>query len=323
MLTPGLALAQNSPLHPLDPAERQELKDIRSDPAPPQTVRDLHYLVSNEYNQHQFYEDVKDIGGVWIGVGADQNYIMAAWARPEFLVFMDFDQVIVDLHLVYRAAFIHAESPRAFMALWRPKHRRAFRKIIMKTYAANPAQRRAATKAFYMARRPVLIRLQKITKILKRADVLFFLSDQKQYDFLRNLFIEGRTLAIRGDLTAQKTLRDLGAILSAHKRIVRVLYLSNAEQYFPYSAQFKKNIKGLPIDGKSLILRTRPTGRDYTYIIQTYQNFLRWLEHPKIHSVRNIVPRRKLHPSRPLYRVVNEPKKKKPTTPQKSRESGI
>ena len=52
-----------------------------------------------------------------MGVGTDQNYLIAGWSRPEVLVLMDFDQVVVDLHRVYQLAFLHAESPEAFLRL--------------------------------------------------------------------------------------------------------------------------------------------------------------------------------------------------------------
>ena len=47
--------------------------------------------VGNEDHLDLFRPAVKDKGGLYIGVGTDQNYLLGAWARAEALVLMDFD----------------------------------------------------------------------------------------------------------------------------------------------------------------------------------------------------------------------------------------
>ena len=46
---------------------------LPADPAPPELVRGLHYWISNENDLALFHDAVKDKGGVYVGVGSDQN----------------------------------------------------------------------------------------------------------------------------------------------------------------------------------------------------------------------------------------------------------
>jgi hypothetical protein len=65
---------------------------------------------------------------------------------------------------------------------------------------------------------------------------------------------------------------------------IRVVYLSNAEQYFDYLDTFKSNFNALPIDDRSVIVRTLLTwslNQDYRYNTQPIGNFNAWLAHPE------------------------------------------
>ena len=71
---------------------------------------------------------------------------------------------------------------------------------------------------------------------------------------------------------------------------VRVIYLSNAEQYFKYKSTYRKNFYKLPFDEKSVILRTSATSpTSYRYYVQNANNFVSWLRHPRTYTVRNIL----------------------------------
>jgi hypothetical protein len=81
-------------------------------------------------------------------------------------------------------------------------------------------------------------------------------------------------------------LRRVAGVLSAHALPVKVLYLSNIEQYFTYRKPFKANMLALPFDGGSLVLRTlpgRPAG--FHYILQRGDDFHAWMRAPKVWSV--------------------------------------
>ncbi len=92
-------------------AQRKALSAIEADPAPDSVIQDTHYFVSNERHPHRFRKSLTDVGGMYVGVGAEQGYLFSSWAKPEVIIHADFDQMVVDVHTLYRI-FLEA-SPDA------------------------------------------------------------------------------------------------------------------------------------------------------------------------------------------------------------------
>jgi hypothetical protein len=259
---------------------------LPADPAPPELVRGLHYWISNENNLDLFHEAVKDKGGIYVGVGSDQNYLLGAWARAELLVLLDFDQAIVDLHRVYRVIFLAAETPEEFLRLWKLKSRPEVRHLIQEGYS-DKKERAGALKAFSVARWSVERRLGRVVDQMAKASLPSFLTDATEYGHLRRLFQEDKVFMVRGDLTARRTMSALGKAARDAGKKIGVLYLSNAEQYFGYDAQYRSNIRGLPLE-EAVVLRTsgergikRVKGTFYHYNTQSGPSFAAWLEDKK------------------------------------------
>ena len=268
---------------------------LPTDPAPPELVRDSHYWVSNEDHLELFHASVKDKGGVYIGVGSDQNYLMAAWARSEVLVLMDFDMAIVDLHRVYRVIFRAAETPADFQRLWKPESRAEVNRLIQEGYE-DKAQRAGALRAYGTARWSVHHRLLRVKEQMAKASLSYFFVDAADYAHIRRLYMEDKVFMVRGDLTANKTMVAIGAAAAKAKLKVGVLYLSNAEQYFNYGPQFRANMRALPLDEHSVVVRTSGQrgvthikGTYYHYGTQSGASFLAWLEDPKTLDVREML----------------------------------
>ena len=55
---------------------------LEADEAPEEITRNSHYVISNELNHHLFRPHVQDLGGVLVGVGSDQLYLIAGWMKP-------------------------------------------------------------------------------------------------------------------------------------------------------------------------------------------------------------------------------------------------
>lgn len=268
-------------------ASLSAFSNLPADPAPPELVRGLHYWISNEDNLELFYDAVKDKGGVYVGVGTDQNYLMGAWARAEALVLVDFDQSVVDLHRVYRVIFLAAETPEAFLQLWQRQSRPEVRRLIQEGYS-DKRQRAGALLALNTARWAVERRFGRLMAQMTKANQTCFLTNAADYAHLRRLFQEDKVFMVRGDLTAQRTLSALGEALSESGKAVGVLYLSNAEQYFSYDAQYRKNLRGLGLTENTVVLRTsgergipHVKGTHYHYNMQSGPSFAAWLDDPK------------------------------------------
>ena len=104
-------------LEPFPTEWAETFGEVEPDPKPDKLTRNSHYWVSDEKRHDLFREAIADKGGVFIGLGTDQNYLMAAWAKPEVLIPLDFDQMVVYLHYAFRVAFLNAKTPKQFIEL--------------------------------------------------------------------------------------------------------------------------------------------------------------------------------------------------------------
>lgn len=261
------------------------LSDIDADPAPEQVTNGVHYVTSNERRLDLFLPELGGLGGVQLGVGSDQNYILAGWSRPKLIVVVDFDQAVVDMHTIYGALFKEAKTANEFVDLWSKDGAADARQAIRDDVPAG--NRRRALLELYDTSRVVV---QKRTKVLlnKYAElgIHWYLEDATQYRIVRELARKDRVVAIRGDFTADGVLRQIGETLHDFGQPVRVLYLSNIEQYFMYKKTYRANILGLPFADDTLVLRTlpgRPAG--FQYMVQAGDNFRTWLQAKRVYSV--------------------------------------
>jgi hypothetical protein len=274
----------------LDDAQRAILVGIPEDPAPKKLVRGNHYLISNEDRPHLFYKTVAARGGVMVGVGTDQLYVYAAWARSELLIPMDFDKTVVDLHRIYTLLFTKAATPADFIQLWHKRHRKTVRGWL-DSYEPDPALRKRLGYAFKIGRQLVYARLKRLHLRYKDSQTPTFVSDQAQYDHLVSLITQGRFRAVRGDLTKSGCLKGLGEALVKLGHTLDVIYLSNAEQYFDFKQPFRDNFLNLPVDDASLVLRTSPRNGgkgQYRYETQRTVDFQAWLRRPTTKRVKQI-----------------------------------
>lgn len=282
------ALAEGEAQGPLPPAAAAAFGAVRPDRPPAEIIRDTHYVVSNEDRPQAFRAAVTGRGGVYVGVGSEQNYVLAGWARPEVMVLMDFDQVISDLHRAYGVFFQAAKDGAGLIELWRPESEERAMALITAAYP-EPQRQKGVVRAYRIGRHAIPGRLEKVKRLLGAAAVPSFLDDAAQYAYLAGLWRAGRVFPVRGDLTADQTLRDVAGAAKQAAMPVRVLYLSNAEKYFPYGVEFKKSVLALPFDERSLVLRTgaRQIGH-YVYIVQDGAGFQAWLRKPGILSVHQL-----------------------------------
>lgn len=268
---------------PLPRGVAAALRALVPDPAPRALVRDTHYWVCNEPRLELFEPHVRGLGRALVGVGSDQNYLLAGWARSELLVLTDFDAAIVDLHHVYGLFFEQAATPEDFVRAWSVASQPAMRALVD---ARAPDPESAARRIFALERGGQAVRRRLAWTIdhMRAAGVPTFLTDAAQYDHVRNLWLAGRVIPVRGDLTLPGTLRMAAAALHAAELPVRIFYPSNAEQYFPHERDYRLNIQALPADAESLVVRTLGSRADYGraddtyhYNVQPLLNLQAWL----------------------------------------------
>ena len=318
------------PLVPsLTELERSALAQIRPDPAPEKIVRNSHYWVSNEHNHDLWRSYIEGIGGALVGVGTDQNYLLAGWAKPQLLILMDFDEEISILHEIYEHLFTISDSSNAFITRWtKPYHEDTSQKLtayftlraseVLSDSSSARAQSRwvrRRVKTYRVTRALIYRRLKRTLKKYTALKIATFLDDQAQYDYIRSLWVQGRVIAIRGDLTADLTMLDIAKALKTIQLPLNILYLSNAEQYFGLTPEYRRNIIAQPWGEKSVALRTlgwRILGyvnekEKYHYNVQLGPNFKEWLETHTTSKTGRILIKAKTDLSPSGFSIVNTP----------------
>ena len=278
---------------PAEPRETEAFKAIRPDPPPKRLILNLHFLVSNEKHLNFFHKFIpKKKGGLFIGVGTDQNFVFAGWIRPQRVVVVDFDQWVVDLFDIYAIAFARAADPAAFIELWSAGKRKQMRSWIKERWPEARKQK-LMLKIFKTARNKVFGRLNHLLKHHKKTGTPCFLNDLDQYRYIVSMFASGRWHAVRGDFKGKRTFSDIASTARKFGLVTRVFYLSNVEDYLSYTDQYKANIQGVPTDAETMTLRTsvHKYKKQYVwaYIPQLASEYKEWLALPGVQKLRQIV----------------------------------
>lgn len=249
-----------------------------------------HYLAGNERTLQIYHPVLDGLGGGYIGVGTDQAYLFMSWARPQIAWLIDYDAAVVEVHELYRLFFAAAETPEQMVALWdRPAKEEALAIIAN----AHPGRRAKSLRRWYLGYRGwIHRRLAFVTRTMRAAKVPTYLTDQEHYDFVRQMLEQRRVRPMVLNLHDDKGLRGLAKAARDLGVPIRVLYLSNAEEYWPrYPKRYRKNIADLPYADDAIVVRTLLTWKlnhDYRYNVQPVANYLEWLEQPYIDDVYDI-----------------------------------
>lgn len=277
------AAEQADPLAPLPPEVQARFAELPRDPKPDELIRNSHYWISNELNQQLWHEHLEDLGGAYLGVGTDQNYMLAGWAKSDLIVVVDFDIYIIDLHRVYQLFFEEAETFEDFLLRWSPEREEEGLALIDERYADREDYDRIR-KAYTVARQLVWARLRNVRKAYDKRGIPTFVSDQDQYEHIRTLARNGRIFAVRGDFTANETMVAVGKAMADSGFAFNVIYLSNVEQYIDYGPEFRRNLGRLPVGDKGVVVRTLgwsafgfAEGEEYHYNVQPAPKFSQWL----------------------------------------------
>lgn len=268
-----------------------------------------HYPASNENRIDLFYEHIKNLGGGYVGVGTDQNFTFIAWARSEYAYLMDFDPVVVCINRIHLHFIDVSPDYPAFRKLWIPKDTSAPLKLIQSHFRNDPDYRKIL-EAYHIATgqwAPVPWRLRTLEALTSKHSLETFVNRKDDYDYIRALVKKGRIHAVPGNLNGLKTFMNINRAARNLNIPIRVLYTSNAEDYFKsYSKEFRRNILDMPVDDKGLVVRTCSVGakkmgfpegelipeKPYHYNIQPLKNMQGWMLLDSVQRVMTILGER-------------------------------
>ncbi len=144
-----------------------------------------------------------------------------------------------------------------------------------------------------------------------------FLTDDATYTWVRDMGLAGRIQPLRADLLNDGAIARIGAATRAMGYTVRALYLSNAEGYWQYTPQFRKNMQSLPIDDQGRLMRTIGAWNfnfDYVYHLMPLRSFVAWVSQSYVKDFRAMVHFKWPQPGQ-YYTVVSPPSEPKPPPP--------
>jgi hypothetical protein len=279
------ALAADCSVTPMTPEQRAVFWGTAEDPPAEvlmgvrQELYGTHFYVSDEKHPELFIPHIENNSGAYIGIGSDQAYLYIGWAKPQVAWVIDYDPHIVAMHLIQHAFFKEADTFEDFLKLWRTSQKENALALIDKHYNEHP-DKKLIKDVLEKGQARIPVRMRHLRELFSAVGIKSYMNDEATYKFVRDMVRNGCIRPMLGDLLAENGLRGIGE--AAHKLgvPVRVLYLSNAEEYWKYNDGYRGNIRSLPFDDKSVVLRTQGSGvnHDYRYNVQPALKYMEWLD---------------------------------------------
>jgi hypothetical protein len=255
-----------------------------------------HYPASNERRIDLFWSVIKDLRGVYLGVGTDQNLSLAARAKSELVILMDFDPEIVKVNRLHVFFLKNTNNYSEFKNLWERKNKDSTIQFISNN-AGN--EKEDLLIGHTIGLKPgigVPERLSELEYMHSNFKLDTFSHNSNEFLYLKNLALNEKIVPVNGDLTGDVSINEISKILSANGMTINLMYTSNAEEYFRFPKEYRQNIKAIPISENSIIVRTLTAGAKsygfplgekfpdtfpFHYNYQPLSNLKKWMESPK------------------------------------------
>lgn len=270
----------------------------------PATVWDHGYTtISNESRLDLFIPHLpRETGGIYVGVGSVQNFTLAAWMRPQFILLMDFTGIVSLANRIHLAFFREAETKEAYLALWERENDAKAKEVLKKEFE-NQSDYTQILRTFGIARNYFSVYVKGMKRATEKYSYTIYYQDDESYLWLRRMALQGTMRAVKGNLIGTVTLQQLADFSTRNNIPVTALYTSNAEEYklfWPFPEQYRKNIYAMPTNEKSVMIRTVSfyqrqfpwaEGSDilvplgFHYSVQKMDDFKAWLRHPESKSL--------------------------------------
>lgn len=250
-----------------------QLSQTSSEPGGYFRAADITNLTSNELWYQHVIPDLAartKPGGVYLGVGPEQNYTYMTALRPSLAVIFDVRRGNLNLQLMYKALFELAKDRADFVSLLFAKPRPAglgptsSAEVIFNAFAGSEtseglyARTRAAIRAHLTGTRGLPLPDGDLAAIdaVYRAFYLggfyvrsspsywelmtatdaagtprSYLATEAGFTWLKDLHARNLVVPVVGDFAGPKAIRTIGAWLKSRGASVTAFYLSNVEQY--------------------------------------------------------------------------------------------
>lgn len=269
-------------------------------------------LVSNELSyQHVLgtLEQMNVSGGVYLGVGPDQNYTYIAQIKPKLAIMLDIRRDALLQHIMFKSLFMMSRSRIEYLSnLFARPLPKDFKKWndrqirdLVDYFDRTPLDQKLADKikvemhkkiesfgltlnqrdwetideiylAFYtdcletrytIRDRPTGRFFPAYRDILLEKDLSGrhrnYLASESSFQVIKTMHDQNRIVPATGDISGIKALKSIGDYLKEINEKVSAFYVSNVEFYLfrqDTMGRFVENLKSLPIDSRSLMIRS-------------------------------------------------------------------
>lgn len=283
-----LIVCKSSGSKQINPPSSNTLRQIEQETLVPTRWDVGNTTVSNEDRLDVLIPHVTGVGNVYIGVGAEQNLTIAAWAKSDFIYLMDFTQIVVTANEMMVMFLKESPTKEDFLKRYAKGNEAESFALIDKNLPNPEEYKKAFNRIIKFVRKRH--RTNRITSELYKYEM--FQTNEDQYQYIRNLALTDRIYPVKGNLLGTTTLKSIGDHLRKNGKTVGIIYFSNAEEYFFYPKEFKESILNLPTSNNSLVVRTLSVrqhqfpwspGSDistdfgFHYCVQPIENFQTWL----------------------------------------------
>ncbi|MEO6725048.1 MAG: hypothetical protein ABIU20_07310 [Blastocatellia bacterium] len=287
-------------------------------------------LVSNELTyQHVLGKlaEGKVTGGVYMGVGPDQNFTYIAQIKPKLAIMLDIRRDALLQHVMFKALFMMSRSRVDYLsnlfARPLPKDYKKWNdrpiRDLVDYYDRTPLDQKMADKlkiemhkriesfglslnqrdwetideiyqAFYtdclevrytIRDRPTGRFFPAFRDLMLEKDLAGkyrnYLANEADFMVIKTMHDQNRIIPATGDVAGVKALKSVGDFIKEIGENVSAFYLSNVEFYLfrqDSMGRFVENLKSLPIDSRSVIIRSYFNYAYYTNVHpQTVDNY--------------------------------------------------
>jgi len=272
---------------------------------------DSDNLISNETSYLHVLGKMREIGvqgGVYIGVGPDQNFSYIAKIRPNMVFIVDIRRDNLLQQLMFKSLFSRARNRIEYLCLlfgkpypknkgWEQRSLKELidyidntssnQKLFDKTLAEVGRDAKHYDRDLTSNDLEVIARVQRaffgagldirysthfrpprsiyptFRELLLAEDlsgkVGNYLGAEDDFHFIKKLEEQDLVIPLVGDLSGPRALKAVGAYIESVKQHVSAFYVSNVEFYLSREGTFGKfadNLKSLPIDDRSVIIRS-------------------------------------------------------------------
>jgi hypothetical protein len=255
---PEPEVAEPTPVDPWGPITDEQRAILHAGEEEERITTEIHYVQTNERRHDVWFPYLTDKRGIYVGVAADQNYTLIGVAKSEFVFLMDLDWRVAELHRAYEVLIEASEDPQTLHQRFHEDSADASAQLIEAGLRGkvDDSQLRQIVTSWRGARETVYRHLAKVIARTEAGANTSWLSNPEYYAHIRKLYQNDRVRFLVGDLTGAKTLTTIGKAAEGLGLPVTVVYLSNAEEYYDYTTQYRQNIKALPTNENSIVLRT-------------------------------------------------------------------